>query len=499
MTQTIKGCPALSKSIDQIGVHALYIIGSMLLVVFLTFNSLISVNHDESQYAAAAVLSNDYFIYRDFMSNQAPLHAWLFAPIAVLFKSWAFIAMRVATAVMSTLTVILVFVLQRRLSVCAGHAALIAVMLVCTQAFLFASGHVRNDILPAFLCAGGMVLLAMPSGTLVGRLAAGLLFGLAVSAKLSWAPMALSAFLYVICFQRRGAVPLVFGGLLGGVPLLIAFWVAPAGFLYGVLEHGATAPFDWYQQTGEAEKLTWQRKLISVANHSRLGAAPISAIAVAFFIAKRLKSLQERHWFLLIFCAGGFAGSLIPTPTHEQYLIPFYLVLFPLFGLILHSIPYQKIFVFLAILLSVYSQSFTLQRMLNNVSGGVTALKIRERAVWIDDQIRKTGQEGTIATLSAHLVTGTETKLDRGFATGPFIYRSGSLLSRSRARDLNAMIPARLNEEDFRPVAILTGAERSWGQAPAPDSSLDAFAASRGYKLMTVPNTQLRLWLRDGR
>ena len=485
------------ETMNRPSVRTLLVIGALLLSIFLVFNSLASVNHDESQYAAAAVLSADYLIYRDFMSNQPPLHAWVFAPIAALFGDWAFIGMRVATSALALLTAILVYLLQRRLSVSVGHAVLVTGALVCTQAFLFASGLVRNDMLPAALSAGGMVLLAKPSGSYAKHIAAGLLFGLAVSAKVSWSPVALAAFLYVVYFRRKAVAPIIIGGVLGSVPLLVTFWIAPAGFLYGVLEHGATAPFDWYQQTGEAEKLTWRRKIGSVVYQSWWGAAPVAALAIAFFAVTRWKKFEERHWFLAILCVGGLIGALIPTPTHEQYLIPLYVALFPLYGLVLSDIPSRRAAIFLTILASVYGSITTVKRIWNNTTNGVTAFEMRSTANWIDDEIGKTGQEGTIATLSAHLVTGIETKLDRGFATGPFVYRSGSLLSPSRARDLNTMIPARLNEPDFRPVAVLTGGEPEWGRAPSPDSSLDAFAASQGYRLLRVPDTGLRLWLRD--
>jgi hypothetical protein len=67
------------------------------------------VNHDESQYLAAAVLNRSGVPFVDYLYLQTPLQPFLAAPIAALTVGYNFICLRVATAIAALVTLWLVF------------------------------------------------------------------------------------------------------------------------------------------------------------------------------------------------------------------------------------------------------------------------------------------------------------------------------------------------------------------------------------------------------
>lgn len=474
------------------------VIAAVALALFLVVNGMIKSNHDESQYAAAAVLSADLLIYRDFMSGQSPLHAWVFAPLAQVFASWTFLAMRMATALMAFGTVVLVYIIQRRLAVPVRLALFACLGLVCCNAFLFGAGLIRNDILPALLGTGGLLLLCRPQGSFANRLAAGLLFGLAVSTKLSWAPMALAAFAFLLFTERRALAPLVLGGLIGGVPLLVGLLAAPANFIYGVYELGATAPHDWYKRNGLEGALDLPSKVKALLTAGLAGPAVLTGVIVMWDWVRHRRDLSRERWLLLAFCVGGVAAALIPTPAHDQYLIPLLPPLFTAFGLALRDLPATTRWAVMALTLAfaAWGLAETARQVRGNLREGWTVLEIREGAMWMREQVRAHGGTGTVATLSPQMVVDSGMPIDPRFAVGPFVYRSGHLLTPERARSLNVMIPALL-DADFRPLAILTGHEPAWTAAVgSPDATLIAYARANGYEERPIPGSVGTLWLR---
>ncbi|MEG8053547.1 hypothetical protein QP185_10385 [Sphingomonas aerolata] len=72
------------------------------------------VDHDESQYVAAAVLTAHGLLpYRDFAYLQTPLQPFLLAPIAVLTGAWTWPALRLTNALLGLATVAFVHAAAR--------------------------------------------------------------------------------------------------------------------------------------------------------------------------------------------------------------------------------------------------------------------------------------------------------------------------------------------------------------------------------------------------
>src|SRR5436305_2217134 len=142
---------------------------------------------DESQYVASAVLTSEGLLpYRDYAYLQTPLQPFAFAPLQWLFAGHMLIAMRIANALLGSGTILLVYGAARRIGAKDGAALAAAAMLVTCESFAWCVGVARNDMLPAVLMTLGLWAIAAP-GKSGSRFRAGVAFGLAASAKISYA------------------------------------------------------------------------------------------------------------------------------------------------------------------------------------------------------------------------------------------------------------------------------------------------------------------------
>ena len=161
------------------------------------------INHDEGQYVGAIALMRSGLPYRDFAYLQTPLQPLLLAPLSLLPAGWLLVGGRIANALFGWLSLALLLLgLRGRTPSWAALAAVVA--LACTDVFLFGSSVARNDALPMMLLSAAVAVLLQP-GTLGQRsyLAAGLLLGLATSAKISFALPAAGAGVFLLAQWRK--------------------------------------------------------------------------------------------------------------------------------------------------------------------------------------------------------------------------------------------------------------------------------------------------------
>ncbi len=485
---------------------------ALMFALFAACAGVASINHDESQYVAAAVLTaSGSLVFRDFLSLQPPLHAWLFAPVALAWPEHVFVAMRLATAALAAATVMLVHGATRALGTPSRPALAAAILFGCCDSVQFAAGIVRNDMLPAALAAAALWLAAraLRTGGRAAWLAAGIALGLAASTKLSYAPFGAAGigFLLWSAPDRRALAPFAGGLALGLLPVALCFAVAPAAFVFGVVTYGATAPFRWYAAIGQAAELGLGQKALDllVALLSGAGLVALGLVAAAGWRAARRPGGRDRaRLFLLAMLAAGAIGAALPTPTHRQYLLPLLVPLFVALGPVL-AMPRgpaerRRVVALLAIF-GLGGLSGTLGHVAGYVAGGdgLPALVAERDAGWIGARLAARGARGAIATFSPERVVDAGLAIDPRFATGPFVFRSGALLGADAATALDVLIPANLAAglDRVPPAAILTGYEsrRRNGVIP-PDAYLDGYARARGYARMMLPDGIGRLLIR---
>nr|WP_179220693.1 glycosyltransferase family 39 protein [Sphingomonas laterariae] len=465
------------------------------------------LNHDESQYVAAAVLSGQSLIFRDFLSLQPPLHAWLLAPVAWAFAGDSFIALRMTSAAMGLVALAAVYAAQRGLGIGKWPALAATVLMAGCDAFQFTAAVVRNDMAPTMLLALG--LLAALTGIRRGEYgwwaAAGLLFGLATSAKLSFAPPLAVAGLFLLAHvrDRRIGVAAVLafgcGGLAGLVPMAIGYLAGPDAFIYGTLTFGSTAPFDWYRANGLHYRLAPSGKLGDLAYFAILGPTVAALALVGWDGVRRWRgeklagfSLEQRLLIALILA--GLIGAYLPTPVQRQYLMPLMPPLFIALGAALAAIASRRgraIALAVLGLFALFGFAKAGWPMLRAATHGAPAVVVDDQAEWIGDALRAQRLTGPVASLSPERLVDSGYPVDPRFATGPFVYRSGALVSPRDAERFRVLTAGTLFAALDRapPAAILTGYEAGTRKfSIAPDAGLIAYARARSYRAVRLPD-----------
>lgn len=491
---------------------AIRLIWGALALGLIGFAPFVPANHDESQYLAAAVLTRSGLPFIDYLYLQTPLQPFFTAPIAALFSGYSFIALRIATAVAGLATLWFVFGCQRQLGVNERTALAATTLLALTHTFLFGATVVRNDILPALLLAGGMyAALAAMAGRrpVLLWMVAGLAFGAAVGTKVSYALPAIGVgvFLLVDVLRRRDRVSVILasacalGALISFVPLALLYAKAPAAFIYGVIDFGAEAPFQWYRLKGHGHRLGIDWKLIDTTAILLRGPACVALVVVASTAFRRGKR-DGPHLLLDLLVITGLAAALLPTPTWKQYLMP---LLPPLFvrlgfawqeGVVAGRWRRITIRAFALSALVGLAQPVLWGWWL--VAGSANSVTMTREAHWIGERLRAAGARGSIATLTPQVTLDSGFALDPRFAPGPFAYRSGDMLSDEEQRTFLIVSPRTLDRflAERPPAALVTGYEVDRTNL---EGGLRAFAWRNGYRRVHSPFGKAELFIRPAK
>lgn len=450
------------------------------------------INHDESQYVAGAVLAARSAPFRDFIALQPPLALRVWAPLTWLFPGWNFLAIRLSSAMFGLITLAAVADGERQSGDGNRRWPIGAALLACTNIFLFTSSVARNDALPgmclALAMAAGLRGIAGKTGWLGP---AGLFFGAAAAAKLSFAPALAAAGLMMLIHAPRigvrGLAAFALGAATGLLPLIVPFLCAPDAFVFGVIRMPLAAPFDWYARTGDAGDLTLMGKLLGAGGAMLVGPA-LAAFAIVVVGIGGI-GRDPRVQFLLALMAGGLVGALLPTPTHPQYLLPLLPPLFALLPRALERIAWRRSALIGLGLFAVIGLAPSLAAL----GRGFPALTLEKEAHEIGRQAK-----GPIATLAPERVVDSSLTIDARFATGPFLFRSGSVLRADEAWRYKAATPATLNAMFAvrPPGALLVGHEPGWRAGMPPvDRPLELWARRHGYRELALPDGVGRLYV----
>ncbi|MDO7843993.1 DUF2029 domain-containing protein [Sphingomonas immobilis] len=452
------------------------------------------LDHDESQYVAAAMLSAYGALpYRDYLYLQTPLQPLLFAPLALLFGGLAWPGLRIVNALLGAGAVMGAYAGMRAARVPTAIAAASAALFACCDILLFSIGTARNDALPLALFAAALPLMVRGSrgeATPLSALLAGLLLAGAAAAKVSYAVPAL-AYGIVALVDRRHRPLLVAAGA-GPVVVLIGwlYAVAPAGFAFGVLTFPARAPAEYYLAAGKAWKLGGLAKMGDTLKFLALGPALPALLWVL-----RDRRRDRTRVLLDALIVAGLVAALLPAPTWRQYLAPVLPPLFARLALAWQARPPGKPARIIALV-------FAVAGLAPSVEAGVSALHATpmltalRQSVAIRAALDGSGSRGPVVTLSPQFLAGTGHMPDARFAAGPFYFRSRRLLDPAQEPALHAVSRDRLGALGD-PPAILVGGEGAWTSGDAGlDAMLANWARSRGYRAVAVPGGRFTLYIR---
>jgi 4-amino-4-deoxy-L-arabinose transferase-like glycosyltransferase len=456
-----------------------------LAILFTTLALLRPVDHDESQYVAAAILTARGLLpYKDFAYLQTPLQPYLFAPIALMAGTWTWPALRITNALLGAASIASVH-RAARIGGASTRAATIAAALFATcDILLFSIGTARNDALPATclaLALPAIVRTARDQASRRDAILIGALLAAAATAKISYALPALTYGIWALFRANRRP----WWTLLGTLPFVALttalFLQAPEGFLFGVLGFPGQAPTEWYQ--ARPWKLSNIAKIVDTLKFLALGPALLAIAATA----------SRRHrWHLILdlLILAGLIAALAPVPTWRQYLLPMLPALFVRLALVWHAHPPGKAMRIAAVVFACAGLAPTVGAV---ASGGIPMLDATHDASAVRAILRREHVTGLVATLSPQFLPGQA--IDPRFTTGPFYFRSTALLNANQEYQLHLVSQARMHLLGH-PPAILTGGEGAWSSGDDRiDAALATYAVYQGYRMVPVPGTRFTLYV----
>lgn len=476
-------------------------LGLVLLCVLVILALVRPVDHDESQYVAAAVLATDMLPYRDFAYLQTPLQPLLFAPLTTLFGTATYPGLRVVNAVLGAAAVAATFAAMRAQGVPSRLALACAGLFASCDILLFSAGTARNDALPVASFAAGLWLAVSTANGRAGAgraMLTGLLLAGAAAAKVSYAVPALAYGAYAV-FHRSHRPAWI---ALGAVPAMALVgwlaWLSPEGFAFGVFDFPARAPAQYYLASGLGWKLSLWAKGIDAVKFLALGPA---LLALAVVARDRRRDRIARMLDLLI--AAGLIAALLPAPTWRQYLLPVLPPLFVRLAMTWTSRPPARLVAFAAVLFAVAGTVPSSLALADALRSGPAMSEAMRQGTAIRRTMDRLRVSGPVAMLSPQFLPATGRPPDRRFATGPFYFRSRGLLGPDAERRIGVVSASRLRgasgrEPPLSPPfrAVLVGGEGQWTSgADSLDRELELHAIEAGGRAWTVEGTSFRLYV----
>lgn len=484
------------------------------------------VNHDETQYIAAAQLASEGLVpFRDFLYLQTPYQIYLFAPLFSIFGESGFIAARVATGMLGAGILALTYFALRSARVEQARAAICCILLWFCHTFVFSVTVVRNDALPAFLLTIAIWIAASQLSDkpeserrAVPWFIAGAMLGLAAGTKISYLASALAFAGFPVWAFLLKAVPLreavarsasiVLGLVLALLPLLWFRDIAPLAFDYGNFGYHAEAPLAWYAANGLEDRLTLLAKARDVLLTLVRGPA---LFALAIYGWLRLRSFRNRDVqspFLIlidVLVLAGLAATIAPTPTWRQYAMPLLPPLFIGLGLVWQGAgknqsktpQIAKAAMLIAAIVGIGQPVFQLWQ--GTLGSEASPLTISKEGAYLAKEARIAGLDGESVSLSSEVVLASGLALDPTFATGPFAYRTGSMIAPAdrRTMKMTSVESIEVYLEQTRPDTIVTGYENfDHVDALGLETPIEAYATTNGYRRIESPFGEAVFWLR---
>lgn len=474
---------------------------ALLVAMFALAALLRPLDHDESQYVAAAALSGaGGFPYASYAYLQTPLQPVLLGPLAAVAGVWTWPALRLVNALLGALAVAGVYRAARAAGVARQTALAAGALLGCCDIFLFSVGTARNDALPAALFALALPFLvraARGEASRSGAALAGLLLAATAAAKISYLLPAVACGVIALLDRRQRAVWLAAGALPIVALLGYSYAAAPAGFMFGVFDFPSRAPAQYYLSSGRGWKLGYLAKAVDTLKFLLLGPALLALSVVA---ADRRRDPVARMLDVLI--VAGLVAALLPFPTWRQYLLPALIPAFVRLALAWQAAPPGRAVRVAAIVFAAAGLTPTVIAV-GQATGGVPIIAAMRQSAAIRTALDAAGvaADDRVVTLSPQFLPATGRLPDRRLATGPFYFRSRALLDMAGEKEIGAISRDRIDTLATAgwpaPDAILVGGEGPWTSGDAAlDAVLERWAVAHRYRAVAIPGGRFRLYLR---
>jgi 4-amino-4-deoxy-L-arabinose transferase-like glycosyltransferase len=486
---------------------AVFVAFLLLSVLFYQLAMKAPYNHDEEQYIFAGLLATEMNPYDDFVYLQTPYYPLALGLIYSFIDGNYYYAARLLSFFFSLGSCVVIFLLGRRLAGGSLAAAVVTALFATSTTMIGTFGSARNDMMPCFFALLGVLLVYEARRGSARRAPlhglAGVALAVAACSKISYAFVPAVVFVYVlVCHQgirfsarlRSDVVPLAGGGVVGALALGVYAASAWDAFLYQVLEYHLSATPAWYELNQRASALARTNQVAAIMIHLFRDTTLVAMCFIATVVlwtgsrqelALLWRNLARRDGALVLaLMILSVPFVLAPRPSHSQYfqpLIPYLMLSVAALHGAAGSAGAQARRTLL-VALAIVACLPGLAQLLITFKRPSTVADIHATAEEVRQILDEAGLDGKVATLSPIRVIDAGTPVYREFAAGPFLFRTGDLLSSEQLRRWHAVAPKTLHElfADDPPAAILTGYEDNW-QVIA-DAPLEAYARRCGYQ-----------------
>ena len=472
------------------------------------------LNHDEHQFVAPPVLllRDGLLPYRDYpcfhMPNLVLVYAAIFATTPRLL-----LAARCFNAFCAALLLLLIFAIAARrfraMQEMRWMIALWFVLLLSLNPFFrFTAGRAWNHDLAVLTSVAAFAAVLHAEKSKQGRLwigASGVLLGIAIGTRLSFAPLLAPFAALVLLFPVRGLrrisclTSLTIGLGIALLPTALLFFVAPSQFLFGNFTYNSILNPLYHQSTVPGEFALLKKLAFPM---QELLKSPCDLALAVGFIYFALRPWWRAGWrniaghretvalgFILPFL---LLGSLAATPSHRQYyypLVPF-LLLGNIYGIAREGEWRARTSwliaatLFASLLETIPDLPYT-QTILQPAQWPVFTVHTKA------EQIREFLVEGRVLTLAPIFPLEANLQVYPELASGPFAWRTAAFVDKRIQSGYHLLGPTNLEQflQSDPPVAILTGFEHHEIELP-----LVTYAKAHRYVRYPLPERGT-LWL----
>jgi hypothetical protein len=469
------------------------------------------LDHNEHMYITAGYLAQSQTLYRDFAFLQMPylplLYSYIFSIAGVerlLFTG------RLCTFLFSVVSVILVWLACYRVSrdVTVSSAG---VAVFSFSPFLVAtSGESSNYMMPIALSLLAFFLFmgALSDGRFkrLRMFFVGLALALATGAKLYYGPFLLGFILFAFVFPKTWpfrrrlnqlVAPMFAGMFLGFVPVIHYLVNSPDAFIFDNLGYhlinSQWKGFDLENNFGYRIQELFRIFFYYPANLAFAFLIFYSFFRVIFANRRAgMKELANDEVVVLtaVLSLLGFAVALVPLPTFIYFFAAPFPFMVILAVALIHRIPRIEcsgkdgLVFYLVMLVTIISGATNLYERLPDFVdfNRWTGIRVHKTSEDIRKLLGPMGQGDLVATLSPLYAIESRLPIYVQFATGPFLYRVGDLLSTQELNTFRGASSNRVTEmfERKPPFAIIVGAEEGL------DAPLRAYAKEKQFLKVEV-------------
>jgi hypothetical protein len=448
------------------------------------------LDHNEHMYITAGYLAQSKTLYRDFAFLQMPYLPILYSHVfSITGAERLLFTGRLCTFLFCVASVLLIWLacyrVTRDVTLSSGALGIFSFspFLAC------ASGESSNYMMPIAL---SLFAFWVYTGVLddsrfksLRMFLVGLALALATGAKLYYGPFLLGFLLFSFVFPKMWPLgwrlsqlvaPMFAGMLLGLVPVIYYLANFPEAFVFDNLGYhlinsqwrGFELENNFGYRIGELMRFFFYYP----ANLAFAILIPYAFLrAVSSNISVKITALANDEIVVLsaYLSSLGLVVALIPLPTFIYFFAAPFPFMVILSVALIHRIPRiewwgKDGFVFsLVMLVTIISGATNLYERLPDFVdfNRWTGIRVHRTSEDIRKLLEPLGQGDLVATLSPLYAIESRLPIYVEFASGPFLYRVGDLLSTQELKTFRGVSPKRITEmfEKKPPFAIIVGAE----------------------------------------